>query len=47
MISREQFDNAYETARMMINCLPNRTRELQEYCLSLFARLNEKLLDPD
>jgi predicted RNA-binding protein associated with RNAse of E/G family len=43
-INHEQFDNAYDTARMLLKCLPNRAQELKAYCLHLFAELKGKLL---
>ncbi len=47
VINQKQFDNAYDTARMLLKCLPNRAQELKAYCLHVFAELKKKLLDPD
>lgn len=47
VISQKQFDNAYDTASMLLDSLPNRAQELEAYCLHLFAKLKERLLDPD
>jgi uncharacterized protein len=43
IISQAQFDNAYETARMLMESLPNHALKLQAYCLQLFAELKNKL----
>ncbi len=47
IISQAQFDNAYNTARMLLEHLPSHAQELQAYCHHLFAKLKEKLLYHD
>jgi predicted RNA-binding protein associated with RNAse of E/G family len=47
IISQAQFDNAYETATMLMDSLPNNALKLQAYCLQLFAELKIRLLSPD
>ena len=43
VISRRQFDMAHKTARMLLDSLPDRIRELQAYCLMMLERLKERL----
>lgn len=44
VINQGQFDCAYDTARILMNCLPNCTECLQEYCHKLFSILKGMLL---
>jgi predicted RNA-binding protein associated with RNAse of E/G family len=47
VINQEQFDDAYITARMLLDSLPGSALKLQAYCLHLFAELKGKLVEPD
>ncbi len=45
VITKAQFDMAYETARLLLNSLPGSLKELHEYCLWITKKLKQRLTE--